>query len=457
MSRVATRSVTRSTATQNPARPSAQSARTGTSGARFPQTPTPPGGDHTSGLYDRGNASQPPGNPSGNQQPPGGQPPQDDPQDPDPDGNDDPDDPEDPDDPDDPNQPPPPGPLPVPPPQSDPVADAMRLLAQAIAGNKEPGKSKVREPDVFDGTSPKKLRTFLVQCQLNFDDRPTVFATERSKVTFALSYLSGTALSWFEPELVKRSLFPPPWMVSYNHFKDELQKHFGPFDPEGEAEIAIENLFMKDNQRITKYIVEFYRLSSEINWDDASLRRRFYKNLPARIKNEISRVGKPNTLNGMRDLAQAIDQRYWEREEEIRQEKKFASSNSGNNNGNSGNTSSNSGKPYDKKKSSNRPSGNNNSGSNNSASSSSSSNNRSGGSNSSNNTPKTPDYASKLGKDGKLTPEERQRRMNNKLCLFCGQPGHNAANCPKSSSNASKAKARGSNLVSSSESSDSKK
>jgi len=30
--------------------------------------------------------------------------------------------------------------------------------------------AKVREPDTFDGMDPKKLRTFLVQCKLCFQD-----------------------------------------------------------------------------------------------------------------------------------------------------------------------------------------------------------------------------------------------------------------------------------------------
>ena len=50
----------------------------------------------------------------------------------------------------------------------------------------------------------------------------------------------------------------------------------------------------------------------------------------------------------------------------------------------------------------------------------------------------------KLGKDGKLTPEERQRRMDNNLCLFCGNAGHRATDCQKRkrSEAAAKAKAR---------------
>lgn len=30
-----------------------------------------------------------------------------------------------------------------------------------------------------------------------------------------------------------------------------------------------------------------------------------------------------------------------------------------------------------------------------------------------------------------LTPAERQRRMENKLCLYCGDPGHRADSCPR--------------------------
>ena len=47
----------------------------------------------------------------------------------------------------------------------------------------------------------------------------------------------------------------------------------------------------------------------------------------------------------------------------------------------------------------------------------------------------------KLGKDGKLTPQERQRRMDNSLCLFCGKTGHIAKECPKLSAIAARAHA----------------
>ena len=44
------------------------------------------------------------------------------------------------------------------------------------------------------------------------------------------------------------------------------------------------------------------------------------------------------------------------------------------------------------------------------------------------------DYASSvsiLGEDGKLTSQERQRRFDYNLCLYCGKSGHMIRHCPK--------------------------
>ena len=53
----------------------------------------------------------------------------------------------------------------------------------------------------------------------------------------------------------------------------------------------------------------------------------------------------------------------------------------------------------------------------------------------------SPDLTSKLGKDGKLTPQEHQCHMDNSLCLFCGKTRHIAKECPKLSAIAARARA----------------
>jgi len=52
--------------------------------------------------------------------------------------------------------------------------------------------------------------------------------------------------------------------------------------------------------------------------------------------------------------------------------------------------------------------------------------------------PKGPDLSDKLGKDGKLKGDEWERHIKEGLCLYCGKPGHVAADCNK----AAAAKAR---------------
>ena len=136
-------------------------------------------------------------------------------------------------------------------------------------------------------------------------------------------------------------------------------------------------------------------------------------------------------MSDFRKLALTIDARYWERRAETAREnpepKKHDSGKSNNSGGNSGNNSNQKGKQPERK-------GNNNN-------NNSSNTNKPANSGSSNSTPpKKPDLSNKLGKDGKLTPEERARRIEKNLCLFYGAPGHTARDCTRPTSSAAKAR-----------------
>ena len=197
------------------------------------------------------------------------------------------------------------------------------------------------------------------------------------------------ALNWFEPDILNEADDDnrPLWKDSYEDFLTELRQNFGPHDPVGDAEAKIEHLQMRDSNRVARYIVEFNQLASQVRgWGDGALKHQFYKGLPSRIKDEIACVGKPPTLSQLRVLAQSIDSRYWERRNEVNRESKS----------NSDKDKSNKTKSTDSEKSQNK---------------SSSTNNKSSGNNKSSNTTssQTPNLEGKLGKDGKLTPEERKR------------------------------------------------
>ena len=150
------------------------------------------------------------------------------------------------------------------------LARAFNRLADRLLNTKRtPTFTRVWEPDPFNGSDTRKLQPFLTQCFLNFQDRPDVFTDDSAKVTYTLSYLKGTALDWFEPSLTSGN--DVSWLSDYSKFVSKLHSHFSPFNPEGEAEAELENLCMRDNQRITKYLVEFNRLAARVQWGNAAL------------------------------------------------------------------------------------------------------------------------------------------------------------------------------------------
>ena len=243
------------------------------------------------------------------------------------------------------------------------------------------------------------------------------FQDETTKVNYVLSYLKGSALDCFEPGLL--DLIEPTWCSNFDLFSEELEANFGTFNPVGEAEAELKGLCMQENHQATKYFIKFTQLSSRVYWGKAALLQQAYNGLAKRIKNEMVHHDKPTTLSGLWKLVQAIDAHYWERKAEIACETPAANS--------SGNKSE---KNDNNKLSSDKGKGSSQSKQKNNNNSSSSSNQNKGNSSE----PKkmsTPDYTSKLGKDGKLTPQERQHHINKNLCLCCGTSSHWATDCPK--------------------------
>ena len=277
--------------------------------------------------------------------------------------------------------------------------------------------TKVWELDQFDKTDPCKLQTFLVQCKLNFQDHPKAFIIDHTKVTFVQSYLKGMALEWFEPDLLQMEdpALKLNWMNDFKEFILELQTNVRPHDLVRDVEHWLDHLSMKDGQCISKYVIKFNRITSQVwGYGEGALWHHFYNGLPNCIKDEISWVRKPMTLYKLHTLIQAIDACYWERKSEVNCQAKPSNNPS--------------------TMSSNKPTASSFSGNN---SGSSKDSNESKGKSTSTSTSKS-NILSKLGKDGKLTAEEWKCRFDNKLCIFCGNAGHMAKNCPKSSLRASK-------------------
>jgi hypothetical protein len=265
---------------------------------------------------------------------------------------------------------------------------------------------------------------FLMQCKLQFRDRPGAFdGDDAAKVNFAISYLQNPALQWFEPRLSGELDEDPAWLEDWELFVEELQTNFGPYDQTGDAESELVSLKMTSGQRITESIVRFNSLAPRCDWGDAALRHRFYEGLPNRLKDEVSRGdGKPRDLHLMRLKAQNADARYWERQTEKAHEANTGRSDKAADNKSSNNNSNNTSNSNDKKSDGKSNKGQRQSGQ------------------ASGSAAKT-DLTGKLGSNGKLTQQERQRRIDSNLCLFCGKGGHRVTDCMLTKANSSKARA----------------
>jgi hypothetical protein len=196
-------------------------------------------------------------------------------------------------------------------PESSPSTQADDLvLAIKKLGKMKSDTSKLYEPEPFTRKDPKKLKAFVFQCQLYF--RNSDFDSDSKKVTFALSYLQNVAQEWFEPGISGLTDEPLEWSDNWEAFLDKLHTNFGPYDKTGDAKHELTNLCMRDSQRVSDYLVRFSGLALHCSWGELALRFRFYKGLPPRIKDELSKGKKPRTLQVLKQKVQNINARYWE-------------------------------------------------------------------------------------------------------------------------------------------------
>src|SRR6266481_6437147 len=98
-------------------------------------------------------------------------------------------------------------------------------------------KVKLWEPDPFDSFNSHKLRTFILQCKLNFWDHLDLFKDDSTKVNYIFSYLKGSqnALDCFEPALLDP--IEPAWLSDFALFIQELEDNFRFYDLVSKAEV----------------------------------------------------------------------------------------------------------------------------------------------------------------------------------------------------------------------------
>jgi retrotransposon gag protein len=170
------------------------------------------------------------------------------------------------------------------------LQEALRIATTATAPRAT--GPKVRKPTPFDGTNASQLPEFLAQVHVAFKARPFEHPTEEDKVWYAVSFLEGPALSFFEPYMHMDEL--PAEMDSYPLFVDQLRKAFG--DPDLRGKVSHQLRQLRQTGSAAVYAAEFRRLARQLNWENENLVGQFFDGLKDEVQLELARTDYPEEL-----------------------------------------------------------------------------------------------------------------------------------------------------------------
>jgi len=116
----------------------------------------------------------------------------------------------------------------------------------------------IREPDPFSGDSPDKLRAFIFQYQIYFNACEGEFTEDTEKIFFAISYLRGIALDYFELFINKAKAYQNfDFLEEWSAFIQKLSNLFGSYSPENDNEDAIVAIPFPNNGKTVNYFIQF--------------------------------------------------------------------------------------------------------------------------------------------------------------------------------------------------------
>ncbi|MBW0567487.1 hypothetical protein O181_107202 [Austropuccinia psidii MF-1] len=280
------------------------------------------------------------------------------------------------------------------------MTQIMANLQAASSGSSRPPAFKtpsMKAPECFDGTQTFKVRSFLQSFLLVFHNDPANISQHRMKVLYATSFLIGRAAKWIEPYLSNlanqdSNYIPNSWPT----FESQLFTLFGDPNEVRNAEAELVSLRMKEGGHVSLYIADFRSLVSRIgDWGERALIHHFRKGLPSRILDQLaSHPSRIDSLQDLMDITLELDTRYHERQKEKNhyQEKKLEAPRSSTSHPQNSSSSSHKKKKNFQKR--DKP------------------------------------HSSLLNKDFKLMNSEKERRIKEGLCTYCGGK-HSLESCFK--------------------------
>ena len=148
---------------------------------------------------------------------------------------------------------------------------------------------------------------FITQCELVFCHHPSRFYSDDARIAFIVSLLSGRALEWAVASLSNDALLSS----DYPRFLSEFRLVFN-HPPDGADSASRLHSLSQGSRSVAEYSVEFRILAAKSRWDDEALKSAFRRGLSDSIKDLILR-DRPETFSDLVSLALKVDDRLRER------------------------------------------------------------------------------------------------------------------------------------------------
>jgi hypothetical protein len=264
-------------------------------------------------------------------------------------------------------------------------ADFIKQLAYQLQADRPTSNPKVEDPELYHGERTK-LRAFLTQCELKFNCESNKFKDDKAKVNYASSRCRGNAWSWIEPSIVDGASRYTTW----KDFKAAVERAFGEADSKEVARLKFKAI-RQGTRPASQYWAEFEKIISDLDYNDAIYIDQFKDGLHLDVQRQLALLGTlPKDITDFANKAILLDNRLFNFRmmqkkvnpwtTEIRRTTTF---------------------PSERR------------------------------------TPRLPDPepmdldATRRPMFKKLSDDERNRRIKERLCFICADSGHGSRNCPK--------------------------
>ncbi|KAK3515288.1 hypothetical protein QTP70_013484 [Hemibagrus guttatus] len=173
------------------------------------------------------------------------------------------------------------------------LAEELRRALASAAGSATPasvsaGAAAVSSPPVYASPmavpapysgAAEDCNGFLLQCSLTLEMQSHLYPDDRVKIAFIISRLDGKALRWAEPLWSQSN----PMMSSLSAFTRHFREVFG--RPEGDSSVGERLCRIKQgNLSVTEYALQFRTLAAASGWNEQALITTYRQGLDPQVR-----------------------------------------------------------------------------------------------------------------------------------------------------------------------------